>query len=693
MRLTSRSCSLILCCLLLTPCSISIAGELQTLRRLSDSPFRFGDDLFNWVLSDDEQYMLSRRWRTPALELRRLSDGVVERTIDCGSAVIPLALSPDNRFVVVDKVEDDVAPAILLRIDEVREATRIDHGHEAYDYKAVFAPNSKRVAVFSTEGLTLVETAKGKEVHTWTDAEVKRLYAVGFNKSNELIVFGGEGNLRISLKEPFAIERLDQKPQDGTALVSKVRPLALHYRCEGPSFLGGCVHPFYGVRDVSKKEPLWEQEWKGVYSPPKLSNDGRFVARIKAETRLHSISIGYPGATIELLDAKTGKLKRELLAPLDYPRQHNLEFTAKSRYFLAKTDYGLHVWDIETGRRMPYCQGPETIRQLHFSPDGTTVFAQDVEGFWAWDVASGEVKHHQFEGRLAGVMGDPLLVTYYSLQGRFTELNWSRRQTERTWQAPDEFASFSLGGWNNGELERVTHAVVSRDQILFANALYFGAHDLKASKTYNPFVDFDGAREGPFLTDPATPNLCCFTVAHWDKKLEPTGKLSIAVVDWRKGVLAQRIALPDLREYKTEESWQSVRGAPQWREKRLYCAMEVSESQDDSIHARYEVLAFDRSTGKVAQHIPVAEIKDRSWGAWGAEYDTSQALALSSDGRRMALGLSDGRVFLLDAANGREVAHVEVAPSPVNAVQFSPDGRLLAAGTKDGQVVIWRIKE
>ena len=65
----------------------------------------------------------------------------------------------------------------------------------------------------------------------------------------------------------------------------------------------------------------------------------------------------------------------------------------------------------------------------------------------------------------------------------------------------------------------------------------------------------------------------------------------------------------------------------------------------------------------------------------------AQKLALSPDGRRLALGHSDGTVEVWDARSGqrRRYAH----RNEVRALAFSPDGSRLASGSLDGTIKVW----
>ncbi|MFG2075779.1 WD40 repeat domain-containing serine/threonine protein kinase [Nonomuraea maritima] len=61
----------------------------------------------------------------------------------------------------------------------------------------------------------------------------------------------------------------------------------------------------------------------------------------------------------------------------------------------------------------------------------------------------------------------------------------------------------------------------------------------------------------------------------------------------------------------------------------------------------------------------------------GAQGETT-ALAFSSDGRRLAFGLRNGRVLLWDVRTRRSLGTIETGPSEVDELRFSPAGDLLA---------------
>lgn len=75
-------------------------------------------------------------------------------------------------------------------------------------------------------------------------------------------------------------------------------------------------------------------------------------------------------------------------------------------------------------------------------------------------------------------------------------------------------------------------------------------------------------------------------------------------------------------------------------------------------------------------------------GRWQAPGEV-RSLAWSPDGTRLALGLNDSTVRILDAATGSEQVKLDEDELPVLRVAWSPDGRRLAFGGDDGVLRIW----
>jgi WD40 repeat protein len=70
-----------------------------------------------------------------------------------------------------------------------------------------------------------------------------------------------------------------------------------------------------------------------------------------------------------------------------------------------------------------------------------------------------------------------------------------------------------------------------------------------------------------------------------------------------------------------------------------------------------------------------------------------QTLAITPDGRSVAVGLQDGRIRISDLNTGRLITTLLGHQREVQSLAFSPDGSLLASGSRDGSVRLWSIAE
>jgi WD40 repeat protein len=104
---------------------------------------------------------------------------------------------------------------------------------------------------------------------------------------------------------------------------------------------------------------------------------------------------------------------------------------------------------------------------------------------------------------------------------------------------------------------------------------------------------------------------------------------------------------------------------------------------------RYLALSsFDRS-------LRVIDLVEMKQIAFAERTTVAEGVAFASDGRYLAavLGPNDTFVYLHDARTLAELVRVQAAPNGVglNAVAFTPDGKHLLASSSDGRIFIWPV--
>jgi len=64
-------------------------------------------------------------------------------------------------------------------------------------------------------------------------------------------------------------------------------------------------------------------------------------------------------------------------------------------------------------------------------------------------------------------------------------------------------------------------------------------------------------------------------------------------------------------------------------------------------------------------------------------------LALSADGRRLLVGLGDGRAMIYDAQSQRRLVNYQGHTAAIHSVAFSPDGQRALTGSQDRTAKLW----
>ncbi len=85
-------------------------------------------------------------------------------------------------------------------------------------------------------------------------------------------------------------------------------------------------------------------------------------------------------------------------------------------------------------------------------------------------------------------------------------------------------------------------------------------------------------------------------------------------------------------------------------------------------------------------------LRRRLLGEVTGYYTDVSALSFSPDGRFLAVGYRDGRIFLVDTDKPGDVSYLGRHSLQVTGLSFSPDGKRLASGSMDWTVAIWDLQ-
>jgi WD40 repeat protein len=140
---------------------------------------------------------------------------------------------------------------------------------------------------------------------------------------------------------------------------------------------------------------------------------------------------------------------------------------------------------------------------------------------------------------------------------------------------------------------------------------------------------------------------------------------------------------PDGKTFATASTDQSVKvfdlaGKELAKLTNKYTIYAVAVSADGklllSCNSNGEVTSWNLATKKPA-------------AAYSPSKGECHALALTGDGKSLAVGYGDGTVVVVEPASGKELRRAKVSDS-VNGLAFSADGKTIAAGTQSDQLAL-----
>lgn len=335
-------------------------------------------------------------------------------------------------------------------------------------------------------------------------------------------------------------------------------------------------------------------------------------------------------------------------------------FTPDGKAFVS-TGWGdsVRLWDWKTGKQIRKFTGNEVFSTfaVAFSPDGKKMASVGKRGLVRlWDVKSGKelIKTQKHTGWSFGIAFAPDGKTF-ATAGEDSIRLWdvATRIELRSFQQPDDQirGNYPVAFSSNGK----TLAAGAGKTIRLWNLETDG----------KPLV-IENAHGREVVSIAFTPDAKTLITSGFHlERIEPGLRHAVGQIRYWDAITGKQ-----LRELQSEDSQLG------------YCSLALSKNgtilacmDNDSIRI------WDAKSGKLIRTI--AEHQNFFW-------PSTHGLAISPDGKTLAVRARDGAARLFDVATGKSLLEKSESHSDVVlSVQYSPDGKTIATGSADGTVRLW----
>jgi WD40 repeat protein len=340
-----------------------------------------------------------------------------------------------------------------------------------------------------------------------------------------------------------------------------------------------------------------------------------------------------------------------------------LSFSADGKTVAAGSFHGtVNFWEAATGKRLGQLKTPQPLLDaLAFAPDGRTLVTCTQQGnqIRTWEVATGK-EGRAFEKpadrvRALGYSGDTLLAVSWEENALIVHAVSTGKELRRLHAHTKAvlFSAFSADG--------KTLAAAPRDGTLRLLRMPDGEEVRRLGEGRRRVTALAFSPDGRKLVAAGDDN----TIRLWDVA---TGQLLAAPSGPENGLLAV-VLTPDGRLLISAGGDSTVR------------VWDTATSKE-----------IRRWQGAPQQH-PIASVEDPLTKKVHRQFLSLPwvgCLTLSSDGKTVAAGASDGRVYLWDVTSGQELGRFAAHDGKVECVAFAPGCKLLASGGRDGTIRLWQ---
>ena len=377
---------------------------------------------------------------------------------------------------------------------------------------------------------------------------------------------------------------------------------------------------------------------------------------------------------IRIHDADSGQTVLELIAGQG---SNAVEFSHRGNYIAAGCMDGVvRVWDAETGDLVRSLEGhTEQVTDLEFSPDDRTILTGSSDKTMKlWDTETGETIR-RYERCSSAVYS----VSFNSNGSRIVSGHWD--STIQVWATESTRPLRTL----QGHRLAVYSAGFSPDDQLIVS----GSYDQK--------IKLWDAADGSELRSYEGHTGTVYQVEfhqQGERLVSASGDKTVRIWDAN-----------DLRQTLTTDRHETVVTAIGFSPDGKQLVSSGGKLRLFDVQSGTQILQFEDSHG--CSNVAFGPLGDRVYcsGAGNAftiwevqtgrkirsiesdQYQVS-SMALSRDGRKVALGSTDGAIRVIDADTGEQLQQIEHG-ADVKAVCFSVDGQRIFAGCLGGRIAAW----
>ena len=504
---------------------------------------------------------------------------------------------------------------------ETNTSKHILKGHEDYIGCLSYSPNSQIIASGS----------KDQTVRLWDVKTGKQLRTLRGHQSEIIFLsFSPDGNTLISESRDMTINFWDVPTME----------LKLPFATQG----------------VISDESIEKEKIKRTFFSP-----DRNVLITTGETR-----------TIHLWDTSTGKLKHtfsdknEDSKETSYVKEvENILFSPDGKSILSLVkDSQIRMWDIATGKRIPFSGDTGYITNATYSPDGKTLATVNYpSGIRIWDIMTGKLKRTISNFNPSDTSSKTEYDTYciaFPPNGEKAIISESYGALSLWDTDTKRLHTLIKSKWGHNVLlspdgETVASWNGSKAGLIrFWNATT-GEHKRTIKDHIGQIRGVEFSRDGSLL-------------ASWSFSYE---EKTIRLWNVATGRNTQTLTVHTLTGHNNQIG--SVKFSPDGETL-------ISGGQDGT------VLIWDVSTGK---HKPLTDqgvdTERNTYSYW------KMVLMFNSDGSKLATSDKNGIIRLWDVSTRKEEQTFEGHTKTITSIDFSPDDRSIASTGEDGTVRLWNI--